>query len=280
MVEVLLLIAVVLTGILVTGNRVYRCLCSLQGRSFKEGSDSNQLESGFEQTRNVTANSVTFHVESDGQGGCPDYSASAPDHVGLPLNVKSYISDIVIPYFMDQRAGFQFAVVVLLSETDFQNLNKVKLIPSGVDGKPQIDNSQRTMPPSAEYCNYIVARPTISERVHSEKEIFGKHEDSKNSRFDELWNAYCLHHPLQPKYILIYSWNLPCEDCSNWIIRSLKKSPYECATVFIAHTSEWRDESASQRQKNKEKLRDHGIIVEEVQYQIHICKQYARFVQH
>ena len=74
----------------------------------------------------------------------------------LPQSIKTYIANILIPYFMDQRAGNQFAVVLLLSKTDYQNINKVKLSPSNIDGKPQVDNSQRALPPCTQYCNYIV----------------------------------------------------------------------------------------------------------------------------
>lgn len=53
----------------------------------------------------------------------------------LPESIRTYIVNSLIPSFMDQRAGNQFAVALLLSERDYQNINKVKLSPSDIDGK-------------------------------------------------------------------------------------------------------------------------------------------------
>ena len=198
----------------------------------------------------------------------------------LPESIRTYVVDSLIPSFMDQRAGNQFAVVLLLSETDYQNINEVKLSPSDINGKPKIDNSQRALPQRTElYCNYIVARPTISEGIHSEREIFdiGSTECSNNSRFNELWDAYCCQHKqVHPKYILIYSWNLPCENCTDLIIKSLQRSPYNSAVVIVVYTCVWREEDTPQRQRSKERMISQGIFVEEVAYPKFISKSFVR----
>ena len=208
-------------------------------------------------------------------------SSELEQELTLPPSIKTYIVDILIPYFKDQRVGYQFAVVLLLSEVDYHNISEVKLSPSDTDGKPQIDNSQKTLPPNTDYCNYIVARPTIAnlpeESIHSEEEIFGNYDhNSTKSRFDELWSAYYLKHSqIHPAYILIYSWNLSCQDCTDIIIKSLQKSPYDSATVLMAYTNEWKGESSSQHLRDREKLRRQGIIVEEVKYHNYISRSYA-----
>ena len=188
----------------------------------------------------------------------------------LPESIRTYVVESLIPSFMDQRAGNQFAVVLLLSETDYQNINEVKLSPSDINGKPKIDNSQTALPQRTDqYYNYIVARPTISEGIHSEQEIFdiGSTDYSTNSRFNELWDAYCCQHKqVHPKYILIYSWNLPCENCTDLIIKSLQRSPYNSAVVIVVYTCVWKEEDTPQRQRSKERLINHRIFVEEVAY--------------
>ena len=196
----------------------------------------------------------------------------------LPESIRTYIVNSLIPSFMDQRAGNQFAVVLLLSETDYQNINGLKLSPSDINGKPKIDNSQRALPLSTQYCNYIVARPTIREAIHSEREIFaiGSTNHSNKSRFNELWDAYCCQHNwVHPECILIYSWNLPCKNCTDLIVKSLQRSPYNSAAVIVAYTSEWREESIPQRQQNKERMLRTGIIVEEVKYHDFVKKLFA-----
>ena len=190
----------------------------------------------------------------------------------LHSTIKTYIADVVIPSFKGQRAGYQFAVVLLLSESDYKNINKLKLIPSDNEEKPLINRDQTSMPSVEEYCNYIVACPVIAEHHHSEVEIFEKDHHSAKSRFDELWSAYIRHNFTHPKYILLYSWNLPCSNCTDVIIKSLREPPYNSATVFVTHTIEWGGESKDQRDKSKEKLISEGMIVEEVQYPTRISR--------
>ena len=200
---------------------------------------------------------------------------------GLTLSesFRTYIINNLIPSFMDQRAGNQFAVVLLLSETDYQNINEVKLSPSDINGRPKIDNSLRSLPQSTQlYCNYIVARPTIPEAIHSEQEIFaiGSTDHSNNSRFNELWDAYCRQHNwIPPEYILIYSWNLPCKNCTDLIIRSLLRSPYNRATVIVVYTCEWKEEDIPQRQHSRERMLSQGIVVEKVPYHTFVRKLFA-----
>ena len=189
--------------------------------------------------------------------------------------ISHYIADVVIPRFVDHRNGYQFAVVILLSENDCRNIYKVKFIPCDHQGNPLVDASQCTMPPCIQYCNYIVARPTLRAPMHchSEVEIFG--DRSNTSRFDLLWNAYVKHHLAAPDYILMYSWNLPCSNCTDTIIQSLRNAKYKSAKVIVAHTIKWRGEPSSQHDLSEEKLVRESIIVQEVKYPHRITKSYV-----
>ena len=187
-----------------------------------------------------------------------------------PFPIKKFIADIVIPSFRGQtkRNRHQFAVVLLLSETDRKNIDKVEFNPQDYQGKPFIDSSKAIMPQTKDYCNYIVACPTFKSKSrgrHSEEKIFGK-SGCSDSRFDVLWDSYVGKHLVGPDYILIYSWYLPCCECADVIINSLSNSRFKGATVILAHTKTWSEETSAEHKRSKNKLDRAGIGVEKVHY--------------
>ena len=185
----------------------------------------------------------------------------------LPSNFYDFIIDKIIPDFIGQRSkGYQFAVVVLLSENDFDNISQTSFTPSDCSGKPILDNNFSIMPQSrADYGNYIVARP-ISNSYHSEEAIFEQYSVN-DSPFSHLWNKYVeRNHGAYPKCILIYSWNLPCSRCTDVIIRSLGEEPYNRVSVIVAHTQVWQLETALDRSKSTNKLFYNSIKVQKVVY--------------
>ena len=181
----------------------------------------------------------------------------------LPKNFNNFIGRTVIPSFEKQRlTGYQFAVVILLSENNFYNIWDTRFVPSN-DGQPILQNCHPSMPQNIiNYGNYIVARP-INNSWHSEEEIFGS---SINSHFCELWTAYMKRNHSTPKCVLLYTWNLPCSRCTDVIIRSLNDNMYRCTSVIVAHTIYWRSESEDTHRKNIQKLRQENITVEQVPY--------------
>ena len=107
----------------------------------------------------------------------------------LPYNFNGFINKTIIPFFKDQRAtGYQFAVLLLLSEDNLRDITKTVFTPSYL-GRPFVNKDHPLMPnDSASYGNYIVAQP-VDNSHHSEEEIFGKYS-STNSPFIQLWNSY------------------------------------------------------------------------------------------
>ena len=157
----------------------------------------------------------------------------------------------------------QFAVVVLLSEEDIDNICGIRFTPSN-GRKPLLNKYHPSMPHNEiHYSNYIVARP--NNRWHSEEEIFGKHH-STDSPFSQLWTAYVKRNRSRPKCILLYSWNLPCSRCTDVIIRSLNDDTYRCTSVIVAYSTYWQGELGGQYVENEEKLKKENITVEEVRY--------------
>ena len=208
------------------------------------------------------------HVDSIGHDPPVVNSNQKRTILPLPDNFSRFITDFIVPFFEKQRlTANQFAVVVLLSEDDIDNICGTRFVPSN-GGEPTLNNSHPSMPHSAShYGNYIVARPNSS--WHSEEEIFVKYS-SINSPFSQLWNAYMRRNGSTPKCVLLYSWNLPCSRCTNVIIRSLNDSMYRCTSVILAYSTYWQKELGAQYIENKEKLKKENIAVEEVQYPIFI----------
>ena len=190
----------------------------------------------------------------------------------LPCNFHDFIVQKIVPCFNDQRlTAYQFAVVVLLSEDDFDNIFQTRFLPSNFWGKPILNKTVSLMPQDlTKYRNYVVARPN-GNNYHSEEEIFGQYSVT-DSPFSHLWSAYVKHHAgAYPECVLIYSWNLPCSRCTDIIIRSLREEPYNRASVIVAHTIFWnRSETESQHKMNTEKLKCENITVEQVPYPFHL----------
>ena len=232
----------------------------------RRGSPEN-LESGwFEPTQrskgiesDFTTKGIYRLIESDG----PEERPVAC----LPYQFHDFVVQKIIPYFNDQRlSAYQFAVVVLLSENDFDNIFQTSFIPSDFWGRPILNKNVPSMPQDlTKYGNYVVARPS-SNSCHSEEEIFGQYSVI-DTPFYDLWRAYVECNGTSPKCILIYSWNLPCSRCTEAIIRSLREEPYNRVSVILAHTIFWtRSESDSQHKINREKLMGQNITVEQVKY--------------
>ena len=147
----------------------------------------------------------------------------------VPTPFERFINETIIEYFKGQRSPnqYQFAVV-LLSDQDFSNnITHMTFNPCDeyVYNRPVLDNGCSAMPKEVfNYDNYLVARPVDNDH-HSEEVIFGKtlpHKVKFNktltyeSRFNYLWRAFRNRHSeTSPKYVLLYSWNQPCNRCTD-----------------------------------------------------------------
>ena len=191
--------------------------------------------------------------------------------IKIPSNIRNFITTRLIPDFADQRLGYQFAVVMLLSESDYQNIEEIKYKPCE-KGKPFINPLCSSMPQCENYCNYIVARRDPFLDCHAEEVIFGQ-----PSKFTQLWYAYTLQHFPSPDYILIFSWILPCSKCTDLIIAALRKlrerPTYKEAKVFLAYVITWMKESPTEHESNIRKLTQNGVVVEKVIYDVFLPPQ-------
>ena len=273
-----LLATVIVLIVIASGVVVFCCLWWLWYKNTTPGNTTyherrvtpSSLESGLFELTNRPSKGVKFPtheiftlVKCDGPEDSPDQERPVTQ---LPHQFHDFVVQKIIPSFNSQRlVSYQFAVVLLLSESDFKNINQTSFIPSNFLGQPILNKTFPSMP-LANYGNYIVARPNS---YHSEEEIFGQYSVI-GSPFSRLWSAYVGRNGAYPKCILIYSWNLPCSRCTDVIIRSLGEQPYNCTNVIVAHTICWRSETDLDYKNNREKLMNKNITVEQVPYPIQL----------
>ena len=203
--------------------------------------------------------SKKFRTESDG----PNRSTPA-----LPLKFHTFIRRGVIDHFNEQRVQRdQFAVLLFIDQ--------------GVDLKTNIDTNVRFYPTDirlthADYPfwpkdkqnfgNFMVARPEPSLSKHAE-EILLEH-------FPKIWDVYQQREGQSPKYVILYSWTMPCANrCTPKLIRCINSSnKYTDHTKFIvAYTIHWCKENILDTEQSKKSLRDRDVIVEWVKYDKKLC---------
>ena len=90
--------------------------------------------------------------------------------------------------------------------------------------------------------------------------------------FDALWKAYIRIHGVQPASVFLYSWLMPCTDCTNMI---LDKLGWKNAT--IAYTSKNFEPSeypnVQVQEENRERLRNRNLTVLNVCYPLNKLKK-------
>ena len=170
-----------------------------------------------------------------------------------PEGFDSFIRKVIVPTFKSQRRSDQkqFAVLLLVSEKQFSDINQVSFLPS----EPSLtDNTQLSMPANEEnYHNYIVSRPQ-NDNYHAEAVILHK--------LDSLWNGYLSHNDHSPpKCFILYSWNFPCTTCTEKIIESFNGPKYKSVSVLVAGTAYWDKETHDVRENNERKMKEENFCV-------------------
>ena len=99
--------------------------------------------------------------------------------------------------------------------------------------------------------NFIIARPKDNIK-HAEAVIL--------DNFDQLWVAYKTKNYNQtPASIILYSWIMPCNDCTDAIIKKLSTL---CIPVTIVYTIPWTKESDQIQEKSRNRLKENRITVD------------------
>ena len=162
------------------------------------------------------------------------------------------ITKTVIPSTEEQRNKWQFATLMLLTAKETKKF-AFSYKPSQSEGQPILYESETFSPKPKQFNNYIIARPDdIGDNTkHAEEVIL--------ENFDELWDAYENKNSNQtPASIILYSWIMPCEDCTEDIIKKLSNRDIP---VTIVYTIPWRKENPG---KSRKRFKEKGISVKHV----------------
>lgn len=181
----------------------------------------------------------------------------------LPPEFFRFIEGVIIERFNDQRENnYQFAVV-LLTPHELISIRKTKIQPlehKELNQDRYTDSKLPFFPPGSElFSNYVVARP--HEGKHAE-EILLENFAVLWMKFNEYYAKKVEKNCGEPRYIILYSWLMPCSTCVKAIIDSL--SHYNSARVIIAYTLDWVLEQNNER--NRAVLKSKGITVQKVPY--------------
>ena len=180
--------------------------------------------------------------------------ASKTNPLEPPLNIQEFVrrfveatGDKIVPEASthavrtvihrsrQQATKTQFAVLILSSkpQTEFETF------------RPDVNSKKPCMPDND---NYLVARP------HN-----GKHaEIIMLEKVDALWSAYVGKHGEQPVGVFLYSWLMPCTNCTNMILDKLAERRAE---VTVAYTGKNFEETKDTQENNRNLLKQRHITV-------------------
>lgn len=187
---------------------------------------------------------------------CLSLTQAVDDLNSVPadLNWRSFIQQLVDTF---GRQAFpertQFAVIVLLTPEQSNREGYPVTNPSGVqyfrvqeNGVFAVDELSATdyidsaCPSTSETYNFQVARPS-EEHVHSEIQLI--------NNLNNLWNRYTNYLTMNGgsasiRALLLYSWIMPCQRCTNVIIRALSREPYTAVRRVVVYSSRGTQTSA------------------------------------
>lgn len=188
------------------------------------------------------------------------------DRNTLPPNFHSFICRHVIDIFNQQRKErYQFAALFFIDQdVDLSNINtRVSFYTTNEENERCLTHASYPFWPNdpQDFGNFMVARPEPLRGQHAE-EILLEH-------FPTIWEVYQQRKGRPPKYVILYTWTMPCsKKCTPKLIRCITSSnEYTESTKFIvAYTIHWCKEIPSDIEHSKELLRNHDVIVENVNY--------------
>lgn len=174
----------------------------------------------------------------------------------VPSTFHDFIRSQVIPSFRMQCSGHgtdseDFAVLVLTHISSLEDVGKVPFRQITFNGKPIVDSRLTTYPEKYRYDNYVAARS--SETKHPEALIAGQ-VPSLLSAYGRAERSY-LRNPT-PKLGILYTRTMPCDQCTEEIIKSLGGVCRE-RTVLAYSEEDMRIGSA----ENRQRLRAAGFTV-------------------
>ena len=189
--------------------------------------------------------------------------SDGPNGSTLPPNFHNFICRDVIDIFNQQRIQRdQFAALLFIHQDVELNTidTSVSFYTTDVENERCLTNTSYPFWPidPKNFGNFMVARPEPSWSKHAE-EILLEH-------FPKIWKVYLQREGQPPKYVILYSWTMPCaKRCTPKLISCINK--YTESTKFIVvYTIHWYREDISDVEHSKKSLRNYDVIVERVDY--------------
>ena len=179
-----------------------------------------------------------------------------------PPPVFSFNMSKVIKKFKGQRYEdtYQFAVLFFVQQ-EIKRLEELKVGTNCIfksKGNQTLCNYDETFWPKTEnFSNYMVAR--YDETLHAEAILLDK--------FDDLWEKYLhLNQGEKPSFVVLYSWIMPCRECTDKLLGVLKDKYIPTQFVVSYTLSCWTKESPDIAERSRESLRSAGISVYNIEY--------------
>ena len=209
------------------------------------------------QPAGVCASHSHYALQMQQQGLAGSWSTGGLRAEEVPIG---FIQTIIDKFNGQREVGDQFAVVVLSRERELRDFGRMTFRPCDHTHNPFVNCQHIFYPPRQHYGNYVVARPGRRfwyESVHAEMIIL--------SEMDSLLEAYRRAEGCDPTYILLYSWMMPCSECTSAII-TLRGSLSMNSQIVVAYTIDWKGISEEENDYNRDWLYAAGIIVQKVEY--------------
>ena len=185
----------------------------------------------------------------------------------LPLSFHNFIRNDVIDIFNQQRTqGDQFAVLLFIPQgVELDTIDtSVNFYTTDIGNERCLTHASYPFWPidPQNFGNFMVARPEHSWSQHAEEILL--------ENFPKIWETYQQREGGPPKYVILYSWMMPCaRKCTPKLIECIASDncDYTKSTKFIvAHTIHWYMEEMSAIRASKRSLHDSDVTVERVSY--------------
>jgi len=172
----------------------------------------------------------------------------------------TFVWNLIDKFNGQRQVGDQFAVLVLSSGRD--NIEIMRFRPCDHSNNPLVDSHHALYPLQDQYENYIAARP---DRVPSKFGYRSVHaEEMILTEFDSLFSTYRRVEGCDPTYIVLYSWMMPCSDCTSAII--VWSNKHLNSQIVVVYTIDWTEISEQENDDNRVRLHAAGIKVQRVKY--------------
>ena len=149
--------------------------------------------------------------------------------------LATFIQNMIDRFYHQREEGrTQFGFIILGNPT--QNNLAITLVPHDAHDNPIVDNTHPISPQNpSNYVNYVAARPEdvpqLEDAIHAEDHILGE--------LRRLWNNYLNRFGHTPTFMFLYSWVMPCQDCTQLILNYFLSEPYvNVQHRMVAHTTE------------------------------------------